>query len=122
MRNRSSGFPPRSHTTRAVQSRNMARGLKFRIQEVEGLYYPCSENEGADQLRGYHEADLRLCFRVCKKTVFSHDAAYIAWRFMNHVLRKSISNISEEVELEPVCLSTQTRKSPESLRRHILVF
>ena len=45
----------------------MARGLKFRIYEVEGLYYPCSENKGADQLRGYREADLRLCFRKCKK-------------------------------------------------------
>ena len=30
----------------------MPRGLKFRIKEVEGLYYPCSENKGADQLRG----------------------------------------------------------------------
>ena len=49
----------------------MARGLKFRIQKVEGLYYPCSENKGADQLRGYREADLRLCFRICKKPVFS---------------------------------------------------
>ena len=24
------------------------------------MYYPCSENIGADQLRGYREADLRL--------------------------------------------------------------
>ena len=24
----------------------------------------------ADQLRGYHEVDLRLCFRICKKPVF----------------------------------------------------
>ena len=31
----------------------------------------CSENIGADQLRGYREADLRLCFRICKKQVFS---------------------------------------------------
>ena len=48
----------------------MARGLKFRIYVVEGLYYLCSENKGADQLRGYREADLRLCFRICKKPVF----------------------------------------------------
>ena len=40
----------------------MARGMKFRIKEVEGLYYPFSENKGADQLRGYREADLRLFF------------------------------------------------------------
>ena len=30
----------------------------------------CSENKGADQLRGYREADLRLCFRKCKKACF----------------------------------------------------
>ena len=35
------------------------------------MYYLCSENKGADQLRGYREADLRLCFRICKKPVFS---------------------------------------------------
>ena len=26
------------------------------------MFYPCSENKGADQLRSYCEADLRLCF------------------------------------------------------------
>ena len=35
------------------------------------MYYLCSENKGADQLRGYREADLRLCFRICKMLVFS---------------------------------------------------
>ena len=65
------GYLTRSDTNRAVQSLNMARGLKFPIQKVEGLYYPCSENKGADQLRGYREADLRLCFRIYKHPVFS---------------------------------------------------
>ena len=35
------------------------------------MYYLCSENKGSDQLRGYGETDLRLCFRICKKPVFS---------------------------------------------------
>ena len=35
------------------------------------MYYPCSENKGADQLRSYREADLRLCFRIGKNLVFS---------------------------------------------------
>ena len=35
------------------------------------MYYPCSENKGADQLRGYREANLRLCFRIGKNPVFS---------------------------------------------------
>ena len=44
-------------------------------------YYLCSENKAADQLRGYREADLRLCFRICKKPVFlrrgSHDIVFM---------------------------------------------
>ena len=71
VRNRFSGFPTRSHTNRAVQPQKMARGLIFRIWEVEEFYYTCSENKGADQLSGYREADLRLCFRICKNPVFS---------------------------------------------------
>ena len=71
------GFPTRSHANRAVQPLKMARSLKFRIYEVEGLYYRGIENKGADQLRGYREADLRLCFRIYAKKRFSHDAAHI---------------------------------------------
>ena len=55
----------------AVQSHKIARGLTFCIKEVERLYYPCSENKEADQLRGYRKADQGLCFRICKKPVFS---------------------------------------------------
>ena len=46
---------------------------------MEGLYYPCSENKGADQLCGYREADLRLCFRICKKPVFSQRGSYVKY-------------------------------------------
>ena len=67
------GFPTRTNTNRAVQPHKLAGGLKFRIWEVEGLYYPCSENKGAYQLRG---SDLCLCFRICKKTVFSRQGSY----------------------------------------------
>ena len=38
--------------------------------KVEELYYPCSENKGAEQLRSYCEADLHLCFRLCRLLVF----------------------------------------------------
>ena len=41
------------------------------------MYYPCSENKDADQLRGYHEADLRLCFRPCKLLVFSRTGSIL---------------------------------------------
>ena len=66
----SSGFPTRSDTNQAAQFLNKARDLKFRIKEVEELYYPCSENKDTDQLCGYHEADLRLCFHIGKKNGF----------------------------------------------------
>ena len=65
-----SGFATKCVTNWAVQSQKMDRGLKFRISEVEGLYYLCSENKNADQLCGYRAADLRLCFRICKKQGF----------------------------------------------------
>ena len=64
-------FPNGSDTNQAVQSQKLARSLKFRIKEEEEVYYLCSENEGDDQLRGYREADLRLCFRICRLLVFS---------------------------------------------------
>ena len=51
-------------------TKKIARSLKFRMEEEEGLYYPCSENKGADQLRGSREADLRLCFRPSILFVF----------------------------------------------------
>ena len=44
--------------------------MKFRIKVEEELYYPSSETKGADQLRSYCEADLRLCFRLDRLLVF----------------------------------------------------
>ena len=52
----------RSDTNQAVQLLEMASGWKFWIQEEVGLYYPSSENKGADQLRGFREADLAALF------------------------------------------------------------
>ena len=68
--NRSSGFPTKSDKNRPVQSQKQTRSLKFWIYVQEELYYACSENKGADQLRSYCEADLRLCFRIGKNPVF----------------------------------------------------
>ena len=66
-------------------------------------YYLCSENKGADQLRGYREADLRLCFRICKKPVFSQRGSY-SLNYFYHVLylfrcAYEICNKYESVEL-----------------------
>ena len=44
------------------------------------MYYPSSENKGADQLRSYCEAyceaDLRLCFRLGRLLVFPCGGSY----------------------------------------------
>ena len=37
------------------------------------LYYPSSDYKRADQLRGYCEADLRLCFRISRTLVLNID-------------------------------------------------
>ena len=52
---------------------------------MEGLYYPCSENKGADQLHYYREADLRLY----AKSRFFHDAAHMA-KCLENSVRKTI--------------------------------
>ena len=59
-----SGFSTRSDTNWAMQPQKMARGLKFWIKEVEGLYYLCSENKVA------------TFFSHMQKQV-SHDIAHI---------------------------------------------
>ena len=70
------------------------------------MYYPYSENKGADQLCSYCAADLRLCFRICKIR-FSHDAAQLMYDFeccqtrtaenqflrLSHKGRKSVARI-----------------------------
>ena len=49
-----------SHTNRPVQVQKIARSLKFRIQEEEGLDYLYSKIKDADQLCSNCTADLRL--------------------------------------------------------------
>ena len=73
-------FPTRSETNRPVQAQKRARSLKFRIKVGEELYYPSSENKGADQLRGYREADLRLCFRQGRLLVFPCGGSYYHYK------------------------------------------
>ena len=70
MRKLTMWFPARSDTNRAAQAQKMARGLKFWIQNVDELYYPCSENKDADQLRSY-------CFAYAD-CLFSHEASQIS--------------------------------------------
>ena len=58
------------------------------------MYYPCSENKGADQLRSNCEADLGLCFCIHKHPVFSrcssnlHDFETLAVKKKHYLTNK----------------------------------
>ena len=67
-------FPTRSDTNRAVQAR---RWLEILDLESRGIVLSMCENKGADQLRSYCEADLRLCFRLCRLLVFPRGGSFM---------------------------------------------
>ena len=77
--NRSSGFPTRSDINWPVQLQKMAKRLKFWSYVEEELFFPSSENKGTDQLRSYCEADLCLCFHLCRLLVFPWGGKYDLW-------------------------------------------
>ena len=50
------------------------------------MYYLCSENKGADQPRGYREADLRFVFAYAKSR-FSHNETHMATALIRVVIK-----------------------------------
>ena len=75
----------------------MARGLKFWIYEVEGLYYLCSKNKGADQLHGNSFA---VTVKLISVFVFAYAKCWfsrdVARMYMSHIImRKSAFCICE---------------------------
>ena len=65
-------FANRFDTNQAVHAQKMDRDrIFFDLEGREELCYPCSKNTGADQLPGEREADLCLCFCICKTLFFS---------------------------------------------------
>ena len=68
------------------------------------MYYPCSENKGADQLRGYREADLRLCFRIGKNPVFSRCGSNNTFR--PHVTNTFIHKVLLVTTMPSVAMET----------------
>ena len=94
--------PTRSDPNRAVQSQKMVRGLIFWIKKVEELYYPCSENKGADQ----------ISFAVTAKLVCAFVFAYANCRF-SHAAAK----------IKQVCVSLRySTASSQSVRNRALRF
>ena len=85
-------FPNRSYTNQAAQSQKQAKSLNFRIEEEEEVDYRCSENKGADQLRGYRKSDLRLCFRICRLLVFSRGGSSVLSSTANATPQLNLNN------------------------------
>ena len=50
--------------------------LEISDLDRRGIALSGGENKAADQLCGYREADLCLCFRICKKPVFSKRGSF----------------------------------------------
>ena len=69
-------FPTRSDINRPVQSQKMARDWKFWIYKVEELYYPCSENKGADHFAVTAKLICAFVFAYAD-CWFSHGAAHL---------------------------------------------
>ena len=67
------GFLTWSDTNQAVQLQKTAKGLKCRR---DCTIYVAKTKVLHDQFRGHCKANLRLCFRICRKW-FSHDAAHM---------------------------------------------
>ena len=89
----------RQNKNRAVQPQTMTRGLKFWILMVEGLYYLCSENKGADQLCSNRKADLHLCCRICKKPHFIYTNFFFCAIYLLYWTFKDLSRLTKYTRL-----------------------
>ena len=79
--NRSSGLMTRSDTNQALYShrRLLHWGLNFGFRKKRECTIQVAKTKG-----GYREADLRLCFRICKKSGFLMPRL-ILWNTQPHV-------------------------------------
>ena len=72
------------------------------------MYYLCSENKGADLLRGYREAVLRLLFSHMQK------AGFLTTRLIYEAKKKSLINLR-------LCFSHIQKAACFKIRRYILI-
>ena len=88
------GFRPGPTQIRLPPLRKLLEAWNFVFRKERDCTIRCSENKGPDQLRGYREADLCLCFRICKNPVFSRRGSYYMHRNINatHSGQKNVAN------------------------------
>ena len=74
------------------------------------MYYPFSENKGADQMCSYCTADLRNCFRICKLLLFYavNFLVKMAYPLNLNVLFSSWNKLlTETIQLDESCNKKQ---------------
>ena len=73
------------------------KGKMLEILDLKrrGIVLLCSENEGADQLRSYCEADLRLCLRLFRLLVFPCSGSFIIREVC--MLRKVFKMVAQKI-------------------------
>ena len=81
------------------------------------MYFLCRENKGADQLRGYREADLRLCFRLCRLLVFPRGGSFI----VTVIVMPTVEDNSPRITSKPCHLPTKVLLNPR-IRTSIMQF
>ena len=87
------GFPARSDTKLAVQSQKMVRDFRFLMV----WYCLYCKNKGAEKLHGYPAADLRLVFRIYKKSRYLHSTANMSLvMFCIHVCERYVLHMRKQ--------------------------
>ena len=71
------GCRPGPTQTGLYSHRRWLQASNFGFRKQRDCTIRVAKTKGADQLRGYREADLRLCFRICKNPVFSERGSII---------------------------------------------
>ena len=85
MRKQTVWVPTRADTKPGYTVTEDGQRLEILDLESRGIVHPCCENKGADKLRSYCEADLRLCFRLCRLLVFLCDGSFMIYNIINTV-------------------------------------
>ena len=78
----------------------------------------CSENKVADQLCGYHTADLQLCFRKNAKSGHSHDVVHIYLRIEPNQAVVGLSPGGDRHKYMPVMLRSSYLLTNKGYGRH----
>ena len=80
------GFRPGPTQTGLFSHRSRLEAWNLAISRRGIVLSRNSENKGANQLRSYCEADLRLCFRIGKNPVFSRCGSVVRYRVLRLLL------------------------------------